>query len=100
MYFGRDEAGRAAVSDAEWSSFLASDVSPRFPDGLTVFDANGAWLNPATHDATGERSKVLVVLAPPSAGMAEKVAAIADAYKRRFRQKAVGVVTSEACALF
>jgi hypothetical protein len=38
--------GRGNVSDRNWDRFLADEVTPRFPDGLTVFDAKGQWRNP------------------------------------------------------
>jgi hypothetical protein len=100
MFFGRDVEGHGEVTNKQWSNFLASDVAPRFPDGFTVFDASGEWLNPATHFASDEASKVLLILARPSDSVAADVAAIADSYKRKFRQQAVGVVTSESCAAF
>lgn len=31
------------VSDEDWRAFLAAEVTPRFPDGLTVIDAAGQW---------------------------------------------------------
>jgi hypothetical protein len=42
----------------------------------------------------------LLILAPSSDTIAANVQAIADSYKRKFRQQAVGVVTSESCAVF
>ena len=48
LFFGRDRAGQQTVSDAEWADFLASVVTPNFPDGLTVFDGYGQWRNPTT----------------------------------------------------
>ena len=41
MYFGSSVKGLPVVSAQAWSQFLASEVTPKFPDGLTVFDANG-----------------------------------------------------------
>ncbi|PCO16625.1 hypothetical protein CQA18_26060, partial [Enterobacter hormaechei] len=32
------------ISAAEWQTFVDSQVTPRFKDGLTVFDAKGQWL--------------------------------------------------------
>ena len=47
LYFGRSDATGApdAVSDEEWSRFLADTVTPRFPHGLTVADGAGQWRN-------------------------------------------------------
>jgi hypothetical protein len=43
LLFGRNIEGRANVSDAQWTDFLGREVTPRFPDGLTVFEAAGQW---------------------------------------------------------
>ena len=37
LYFGRDKNDGTQVSDEEWSKFLDEIVTPKFPDGLTVF---------------------------------------------------------------
>lgn len=41
LYFGSSVRGRPFVT--EWSQFLASEVTPKFPGGLTVSDARGQW---------------------------------------------------------
>ena len=43
LYFGSSVKGRPFVTERTWSKFLDSEVTPRFPDGLTVFDAHGQW---------------------------------------------------------
>ena len=46
VFFGQDIAGGGEVSDADWRGFLSAEVSPRFPDGLTVADVYGQWRGP------------------------------------------------------
>ena len=41
LYFGLAKGDGSLVSEAEWDAFLADTVTPRFPDGLTVYDARG-----------------------------------------------------------
>ena len=41
--FGRNVEDKIRVSDADWSDFVAREVSPRFPDGFTGVDATGQW---------------------------------------------------------
>ena len=43
LYFGASVKGRPFVTERAWSMFLDSEVTPRFADGLTVFDAHGQW---------------------------------------------------------
>ncbi len=101
LFFGRDRAGRLAVSDAEWAEFLATVVTPQFPDGLTVFDGYGQWRNPAT-GAIGHSPNVKIVLiaAKRAPDLAGRLAAVTDAYKARYRQQSVGLITRDSCAAF
>ena len=39
LMFGRNVAGHVRVGEAAWSRFVAREITPRFPDGLTVIDA-------------------------------------------------------------
>jgi len=86
-------------SDARWKQFLAREVTPRFPDGLTVYETTGQWRDPATNKITRERSRVLRMLVPADTAR-DKIDAVADAYKKEFEQKSVGVVTRQVCASF
>src|SRR4051812_3837462 len=91
--------GRGKASDARWRQFLAREVTPRFPDGLTVYETTGQWRDPATQKVEREKSRVLRIIAPANTAP-DKIAAVADAYKQQFRQKSVGIVTREVCASF
>ncbi len=69
LYFGVGEESGAserkqtdAITDAQWRDFLDKQVTPRFPDGLTVFDAYGQWLFRGAKEPNRLRTKVLVVL--------------------------------------
>lgn len=92
--------GRGDASDARWRAFLAREVTPRFPDGLTVYETTGQWRDPARKVVTRERSRVLRIIAPSGDDAQEKIAGVAEAYKRQFRQKSVGVVIRDVCASF
>src|SRR5262249_11578696 len=46
IFFGRAIPGGGSVSEEEWATFLAEVVTPRFPDGLTVWRAEGQWTDP------------------------------------------------------
>ena len=100
LFFGRTIPGRPPLSEAEWTRFAADTVTPNFPDGFTVFDGEGQWQNPATHRIVRERTKILLVATPRSPDLAGRVAAVLDAYKARFRQSSVGVITRDSCAAF
>jgi hypothetical protein len=92
--------GRSNVSDRSWDRFLAAEVTPRFPDGLTVYDARGQWRNPETKTISRERSKVVMIAMPPGADNDVRLQAVIDAYKTRFRQQSVGLILRPSCVSF
>jgi hypothetical protein len=100
LLFGRRIAGGGIVSEAAWARFLAREITPRFPDGLTVFDAAGQWRDPARGRIVRERSKVVLIVFRDDPQKQEHLDAIAEAYKRRFKQQSVGIVIKPACASF
>jgi hypothetical protein len=92
--------GQGNASDARWKEFLARDVTPHFPDGLTVYETSGQWRDPATKVITREKSRVLRIIVPADALPRGKIEAVAQAYKEQFAQKSVGIVIRLACASF
>ncbi|HTE38429.1 MAG TPA: DUF3574 domain-containing protein [Reyranella sp.] len=98
LYVGLAAKGRE-IGEAEWAAFLNEEVTPRFPDGLSVVDVAGQYRNPAGHIAR-ERSKLLVVVVPDAPAHVPKVQAIVDAYKRQFNQLSVLHVERAICATF
>jgi Protein of unknown function (DUF3574) len=100
LFFGRAVPGRAALGEAEWSDFAAETITTNFPDGFTVFDSEGQWRNPATGTIARQPTKVLVVATPRSPDLGGRLAAVIDAYKARFGQQSVGVITRDSCAAF
>ncbi len=92
--------GRTGVSEARWARFLAAEVTSRFPDGLTVLDARGQWRAPGGTKIIRERSKVLMIAMPPHADNDAKINAIAETYKKQFRQASVGIIVRPACVAF
>ena len=91
--------GRGKANEVRWAQFLAREVTPRFPYGLTVYGTTGQWRDPATQVIAREKSRVLRIIVPADT-MPDKIAAVADAYKRQFRQKSVGIVMRQVCASF
>jgi hypothetical protein len=100
LLFGRAIGTQGEVSDAEWQDFLAITVTPAFPEGLTVTDTQGQWRDAATGALVRERSKIVTLLVEDPAAARPRLEAIADAYKQRFHQDAVGIVVTPACVAF
>jgi hypothetical protein len=100
LFFGRRIRGRAPLSESEWAAFAAEIVTPNFPDGFTVFDGDGQWRNPATGMIARDPTKILLVAARRQPDLAARLAAVIEAYKARFHQQSVGVITRDSCAAF
>ncbi|HEY1260422.1 MAG TPA: DUF3574 domain-containing protein [Stellaceae bacterium] len=100
LFFGRNIEGRALLTDAEWTGFAAQIVTPNFPDGFTVFDGEGQWRNPRTGRIARDPTKILLVAAKRTPDLARRLSAVIDAYKARFHQQSVGLITRDSCAEF
>jgi uncharacterized protein DUF3574 len=100
LFFGRGIKGREPLTDAEWAEFAAQIITPNFPEGFTVFDGEGQWRNPQTGHIAGNRTKILLVAAPRSPDLAQRLSAVIDAYKARFHHQSVGMITRDSCAAF
>jgi hypothetical protein len=100
MIFGRSIAGRITISEAQWTLFVDQEITPRFPDGLTVTDAVGQWRDPDSGRIVREPSKRVEIVLPGNADDAARLDAIVSAYKRQFHQRSVGLIVQSACVAF
>jgi uncharacterized protein DUF3574 len=100
LLFGRKTGDRVAVSEARWSSFVDREITPRFPDGLTVLSAAGQWRDPDRKAIVHEPSKLVQIVLPGRADDLDRLRAIAQAYKDRFHQQSVGLIVRPACVSF
>ncbi|QSX76764.1 DUF3574 domain-containing protein [Lysobacter arenosi] len=83
LYFAvGNEDGSDTVDEGKWRDFLDREVTPRFPDGLTVLDGYGQWRFKDQGRLVRQRCKVLVVLHEDSAGQRNDIEAIRLAWKR------------------
>lgn len=100
LFFDRDIDGHGPLTEAEWATFVAEEITPDFPDGFTVFDGEGRWRNPRTGRIAGGRTKIVLIATTRSRDLPRRLAAVIDAYKTEFRQQSVGVITRDSCAAF
>jgi hypothetical protein len=100
LLFGRNIDGRPGVTEKAWARFLADEITPRFPDGLTVYDAAGQYRESPAAKVVRERSKIVMILVEAGDAAMQRIDEIVGAYKKRFRQKSVGVVIKPACVSF
>jgi hypothetical protein len=99
LYFGRLRPNGTVVSDAEWRTFVAEEITPRFPDGFTVFDALGQYRG-RDGQIVSEPTKVLLIVHGPDARRRGSVQELRDLYRRLFQQESVLLIESPAHAGF
>ena len=95
LYFGLARP-KGAVSELEWQLFLRDDVTARFPDGLTVWEASGQWRR-ADGQLEHEGSKVLLLVHPDTAAARAAVQAVIASYRQKFDQESVLWETARVC---
>lgn len=98
LVFGAGKAG-AMVGPRAWARFLATEVTPRAPDGLTVLEGYGQWRG-SGRGLTRERSRLLLIWYEPGSLPEAEIEAIRSAYKRRFGQESVLRSDSTSCVSF
>ena len=98
LVFGRNIGQTLGVSEADFTRFLDEEVSPRFPDGLTVSDSQGRWLYKGV--VFNEPGKRLTLVLPGKPDDRRKLGEIAAAYETKFHQDAVLTMVHSACVSF
>ena len=85
LYFGLAHP-TGTVSEGEWRNFLRAEVTPRFPQGLTVWEANGQWRR-SDGSIGRERAKVLLLVHEDTAEVRAALGALVTRYKQDFQQE-------------
>ena len=99
LMFGTSRNDGPHVSDADWTTFLEGEITPRFPEGLTVLRAPGQWLARDGH-IVREDSRILVIWYEPTRHTNHHIEAIRSAYREQFDQESVMRVDSTSCVSF
>ncbi len=99
LFFGQSR-DHGLISRRAWERFVADTITPALPGGFTIYSAYGQWQDPATHVIGREPTEVLVVASVDSPTFRAAISGIAEAYRRRFDQRSVGVVSSPGCGAF
>lgn len=93
LYFGMSQPGGGMVSEAQWQKFLNSEITPRFPKGLTVMDAFGQFLERGGNLGR-EKTKVVILIYHNSPEKQTAIQDIIKIYKSQFQQESVMRVTN------
>jgi hypothetical protein len=95
LYFGTARP-KGSVTELEWHMFLRDEVTSRFPEGLTVWDAAGQWRNP-NGSIDHEDAKVLLLVHPDTPAARGMVQAVIERYRKMFEQESVLWETARVC---
>ena len=95
LYFGTDTPSGQITPDA-WAQFLREMVTPRFPEGLSTWQASGQWRS-VSGEVIREPSYIVSLVHPDDPLLNTSVQEIMIAYKTRFHQEAVLRVKASVC---
>lgn len=95
LYFGTNRP-TGSVSELEWQLFVRDEVTTRFPEGLTVWEALGQWRDPKGTIAQ-ERAKVLLLVHADSERARASVQDLIARYRKMFEQESVLWETARVC---
>lgn len=98
LYFGMSKPS-GSVTDAEWSRFVEMEITPRFPDGLTILGAYGQWRDPQGN-VCREKSCLVIILHPGDSETNRKIEKLRTLFCQQFEQISVLRVTSRAAISF
>jgi hypothetical protein len=95
LFFGAGpvDVQDGGVAEIRWRGFLDKEVTPRFPDGLTVFDAFGQWRDKGASAPSRLWTKVLVILHEDTPANRAAIDAIRLAWKASTHDKSVLLVS-------
>jgi uncharacterized protein DUF3574 len=98
LYFGIGplDVPDGGVGELRWRAFLDREVTPRFPDGLTVFEAYGQWRSSGKGEVGRLRSRVLVILHEDTPANRSAIDAIRVAWKAATHDESVLLATQPA----
>jgi hypothetical protein len=84
LYFGAQLANGNLISPVAWETFLAEVITPTFPDGLTVVQANGQMRG---SDGVIRRQPtwVVVILRPGGSLEDQRIQSVINSFRSRFK---------------
>jgi hypothetical protein len=100
LFLGKAIPGRDDLTEKEWLAFVEATVTTNLPNGYTIWDANGGWMNPVTHRTVNEGTKVLLVALPDVPDSLAAINRIRTGYQIQYQQQLVGMTVEHACGVF
>ena len=100
LMFGRNIGGRLGVTEAKWSRFVDREITPRFPNGFSMVDARGQWLDNVRKTIVYESSKIVTIVFFSEVADDPRLQEIIATYKTQFKQQSVGLIVRLPCVSF
>lgn len=101
LFFGLTTQHGVPIPESQWAAFLDHNITPRFPDGLTVLAADGRWkdTNQVLH---AEQSRLVIILYPTADAydVDKRIRALTSEYIKQFDQESVLRSDSEESTTF
>lgn len=90
LFFGSAKPDGTVVTEAQFQQFLDQEITPRFPDGLTLLTGLGQFKG-SSGVIQRERSMLLILLYPTDSARDanRKIEQIRNEYERQFQQESV-----------
>ena len=98
LYFGLARPA-GTISGRQWKAFVRDEITSRFPQGFTIWEAHGQWRG-ADGKISRERAKVLLLVHANTSPAREALVSLVERYKRTFQQESVLWETATVCAAF
>jgi hypothetical protein len=95
LFLGQD--GASPEAKLALRRFIDEELTPRFPDGLTVLDGGAQWQGPENR-LIRESAKVVVIVLPRRRDAVRRLHAARAAYKARFHRDAGVQIAEGGCA--
>jgi Protein of unknown function (DUF3574) len=101
LFFGLRKSANIEVTDLEFQQFLTVEVTPRFPDGLTLISGRGQFKS-SNGKIIKEPANLLILIYPfdRASHSSQKIEQIRKAYKLAFQQESVLRSDEPACVSF
>lgn len=98
LFFGRNIAGVGEVSEQQFQAFVDRTITPQFPDGLTIFDADGQFLD-SSNTLIEEPAKVVSLILEDTQTNETAIDTIVESYLQQFQQESVLQAVNESIAV-
>ena len=84
------------LNERDFRRFVVREVTPRFPDGVTVVEGGGQWTG-ADNRLMREAAKMVLIVLPASGDGPARMEAVRTAYRVQFKHDPIVVVPPPAC---